>query len=115
MIDATVVANSDADEVEPGVLPLRMSASKNWRSDGYIQFPVSLSWPVSYSEFDGAPCDAASAAYGDGGAAGDSDGGCLDDGSRARGIVLTSRSSESGRVDFVRGVSFGWEELGMGG
>ena len=105
-----MIANSDADDVELGVLPLRMRASKNWRSDGYTQFPVSLSWPDSYSAFDGDPCDAAFVAYGDGGVAGHSDG-CCTDGSIARGILLTSRSVESGLVAFVRGGPSGCEEL----
>ena len=74
-MDATDVASSPAELVEEGVFPLRMRASKNWRSDGYTQFPVDLSCPVSYSAFDGVPCDGAFVAYGEFGATGQSDGG----------------------------------------
>lgn len=58
IIDATEVANSLADWVEPGMLLLRISASKNWRSEGYIQLPVAASWPVSDSALEGVACDA---------------------------------------------------------
>lgn len=103
-MDATVVANSVGELADAGMLPLRMRASKNWRSEGYIQFPDVWSWPVSFSPLDGVPCDGtADAAYGDGHAAGVSDD--CDPGSRARGIVLTSRSEERGRCDFARGLS----------
>lgn len=77
MIDATEVASSLADCVEPGMLLLRTSASKNCRSDGYTQLPVAGSWPVSDSALDGEVCepveeddaDADVDAYGEGGGA----------------------------------------------
>ena len=59
IIDATDVANSFADWVEPGTLLLRIRASKNWRSEGYIQLPVTSSWPVSDSALEGVACEAA--------------------------------------------------------
>lgn len=40
------------------MLLLRISASKNWRSEGYIQLPVAASWPVSDSALEGVACEA---------------------------------------------------------
>lgn len=56
------------------VVDFRITALKNWDSDGYIQLPVNLSLPVSCSLLDGIVAVWV---------------GC------ARGIVLISRSCES--------------------
>jgi len=56
---------------------------------------VAGSWPVSDSALEGVACDAA---YGEGAGAGEcEEPGGGEPGSSARGMLLTSRSSESGR------------------
>jgi hypothetical protein len=64
---------------------LRRMASKNWRSEGYIQFPDLVSEVVVDSAFDGIEWD-------------------VWEEERARGMELVSRSWERGRRFLARGV-----------